>query len=93
VLVAFSQVADALDAIAHDDQEMRAVQDQNDAAQRSFNDQRRAFDLGGGTLLSVVDAQRQLARSRRDLARVQGNRYADLVRLFTAVAADWRPAP
>jgi NodT family efflux transporter outer membrane factor (OMF) lipoprotein len=92
VLVAFNQVADALDALAHDDQELRAVQEQNDAAQRSFADQRRAFDLGGGTLLSVVDAQRQLAHSRRDLARVQGNRYADMVRLFTAVAADWRPA-
>jgi NodT family efflux transporter outer membrane factor (OMF) lipoprotein len=92
VLVAFNQVADALDALAHDDQELRAVQEQADAAQHSFADQRRAFDLGGGTLLAVVDAQRQLGRARRDLARVQGNRYADMVRLFTAVAADWRPA-
>lgn len=92
VLVAFNQVADALDALAHDDQELRAVQEQAEAAQHSFADQRRAFDLGGGTLLAVVDAQRQLARARRDLARVQGNRYTDMVRLFTAVAADWRPA-
>ena len=91
VLVAFNQVADALDALAHDDQELRAVQEQADAAQHSFADQRRAFDLGGGTLLAVVDAQRQLGRARRDLARVQGNHYADMVRLFTAVAADWRP--
>lgn len=92
VLVAFSQVADVLDALAHDDQELHAVQEQAAAAQHSFDDQKRAFDLGGGTLLGVVDAQRQLGRARRDLARVQGNRYADLVRLFTAVAADWRPA-
>ena len=92
VLTAFGQVADALDAIAHDDQELRAVQEQASAAQHAFDDQKRAFDLGGGTLLAMVDAQRQLARARRDLARVQGNRYADLVRLYTAVAADWRPA-
>ncbi len=92
VLAAFTQVADALDALAHDDQELRAIQEQADAAQHAFADQQRAFDLGGGTLLAVVDAQRQLARARRDLARVQGNRYADMVRLFTAVAADWRPA-
>jgi outer membrane protein TolC len=92
VLVAFNQVADALDALAHDDQELRAVQEQADAAKHSFADQRRAFDLGGGTLLAVVDAQRQLGRARRELARVQGNRCADMVRLFTAVAADWRPA-
>lgn len=92
VLVAFGQVADALDALAHDDQELHAVREQAAAAERSFADQRRAFDLGGGTLLAVVDAQRQLGRARRDLARVQGNRYADMVRLFTAVAADWRPA-
>ena len=92
VLTAFAQVADALDALGRDDAEIKAVGDQVASAQQSFNDSQKAYDLGGGTLLSVVDAQRQLSRSRRDLVRVQGDRYAHVVVLFTAVAADWRPS-
>jgi hypothetical protein len=90
VLTAFSQVADALDALGRDDEVIKAVGDQAASAQDSFINAQKAYDLGGGTLLSVVDAQRQLSRVRRDLARVQGDRYAHIVALFTAVAADWR---
>ena len=90
VLTAFSQVADALDTLGRDDEVIKAVGDQVASAQDSFTNAQKAYELGGGTLLSVVNAQRQLSRVRRDLARVQGDRYAHIVALFTAVAADWR---
>ena len=92
VLTAFTQVADALDALGRDDELLAARNAQVAAAQSSFDSARKAYDLGGGTLLAVVDAQRQLSRARRDLAQSQGDRYAHVVQLFTAVAADWRTA-
>jgi NodT family efflux transporter outer membrane factor (OMF) lipoprotein len=92
VLIAFNQVADALDALGRDDALIKARNDQMSSAQRSFDDAQRAYDLGGGTLINVVDAQRRLSRARRDLVASEGDRYAHIVDLFTATAADWRPA-
>ena len=92
VLSAFAQVADALDALGRDDAHIQALNEQVKANQDSVDNARKAYDLGGGTLLAVVDAQRQLSRARRDLVAVQGGRYGHVVALFTAVAADWRPA-
>lgn len=92
VLTAFNQVADALDALGRDDALIKARTEQVDSAQRSFADAQRAYDLGGGTLLAVVDAQRTLSRARRDLVASQGDRYTHIVDLFTATAADWRQA-
>ena len=54
------------------------------------NDAQNAYRLGGGTLMQVVDAERQLSRASRALAEAQAQRFADLVQLYAATAADWR---
>ena len=48
--------------------------------------------MGGGTLLDVLDAQRRAHDVQSSLARAQGQRLADAVRLFAASGADWRAA-
>jgi outer membrane protein TolC len=49
-----------------------------------------AYTLGGGALLPVVDAQRQLNRARLQLVQAQGERLTDVIKLYAATAAQWR---
>ena len=60
------------------------------AAESNLTDAQTAYRLGGGTLLQVVDAQRQVNQERRNLAIAQGQRLSDIVTLYMATAADWR---
>jgi NodT family efflux transporter outer membrane factor (OMF) lipoprotein len=90
VLGAFVQVADALSALAQDDEAIASY----DRAQAQANERvrlaRAAYDLGGGTLLEVLDAQRQSHNIQAARVRAQGQRLIDVVRLFAASGADWR---
>ena len=61
-------------------------------AEANARNAQTAYRLGGGTLFQVTDAQRQLSRARRSLIQAQGQKYADLVQLYAATAADWREA-
>jgi NodT family efflux transporter outer membrane factor (OMF) lipoprotein len=92
VLRAFVQVADVLSALATDQQSIEALQRAVTSSEANARNKQTAYRLGGGTLLDVTDAQRQLSRSRRSLAQMQGQMFADLVQLYTATATDWRPA-
>lgn len=92
VLTAFVQVGDALQALA-DDGEAIAAQTRAEAqAAESLRLAKIAFDKGGGTMIDVLDAQRQLNQAQAARMRLQGQRLADLVRLFAASGADWRGA-
>ena len=90
VLRAFVQVSDILAALGSDQQQIVALGAAEAAAEATVRDAQTAYRLGGGPLIQVVDAQRQLGRAR--LALAQAQRLADLVELFTATAADWRRA-
>jgi NodT family efflux transporter outer membrane factor (OMF) lipoprotein len=90
VLNAFTQVADVLTALTHDDDQLRAVADAQSAAQAALDDARNAMRLGGGTMLDLTDAQRRLDRTRLQRVQAQGQRLIDIVTLFTATASDWR---
>jgi NodT family efflux transporter outer membrane factor (OMF) lipoprotein len=92
VLRAFGQVADALQALAHDEDALTAQSNALASAEASLHAARLSFDKGGGTLLQVLDAQRQVHRARLGLAEARGARLADTVRLYAATAADWRTA-
>jgi NodT family efflux transporter outer membrane factor (OMF) lipoprotein len=92
VLRAFTEVADLLAALGTDQQSIAALQRAVGAAEASAHNAQTAYSLGGGTLLQVTDAQRQLSRTRRSLVAAQGQLYADLVQLYAATATDWRPA-
>lgn len=92
VLRAFTQVSDLLAALGADQQAIAALQRAVTAAEASARNAQTAYSLGGGTLLQVTDAERQLSRTRRSLVSAQGQLYADLVQLYAATATDWRPA-
>jgi NodT family efflux transporter outer membrane factor (OMF) lipoprotein len=92
VLRAFGQVADAVQALAHDEDALAAQTRAEATAEAALRDARLAYEKGGGALLPVLDAQRQLHRARLGLAEAKGRRLADTVRLYAATAADWRTA-
>jgi NodT family efflux transporter outer membrane factor (OMF) lipoprotein len=90
VLRAFLQVADALTALAHDEAELEALRRAEAAGQANVRDAQKAYDLGGGPLISVVDAGRQLSNTRRQIAEVQARLMEDEIALLTATGAGWR---
>jgi NodT family efflux transporter outer membrane factor (OMF) lipoprotein len=85
VLRAFVQVSDALSALGHDEQSLAALERAQAAAQASAQNASRSYELGSAARVAVIDAQRQLSRSRRALALAQGQRFTDLVSLYTAM--------
>ncbi len=92
VLTAFSQVSDVLTALAHDDERITATTRVETVAEAGLRDARSAYTLGGGPLLSVIDAQRQLDRARFNRIDAQGQRLTDVIQLYAATATDWREA-
>lgn len=93
VLTAFVQVADSLADLAHNDAELNALRRSEEATAANFRDAETAYRLGGGPLLRVIDAQRQLSQARRARVRAEAGRLEGSVRLYAALAADWRDAP
>jgi NodT family efflux transporter outer membrane factor (OMF) lipoprotein len=90
VLTAFVQVGDVMEAITNDDAELAALARAETAAAANLSDSELAYRLGGGALLSVIDAQRQLSMARRNRAMAAGRRLSDIAQLYVATAADWR---
>jgi NodT family efflux transporter outer membrane factor (OMF) lipoprotein len=93
VLSAFAQVADMLDALAHDSEQLAAEQTAAQSAESTVELTRKSFQLGSTTLLQVLDAQRQLQRARLGLARAEAQRYLDSAQLFVALGGGWWNQP
>ena len=90
VVAAFTQVADVMSAITHDDAELAALVRSEAVAGDALRDDENAFRLGGGALLPILDDERRLQMARRSRVVVQGRRLADIAQLYVATAADWR---
>jgi outer membrane protein TolC len=90
VLTAFVQVSDVLAALAQDDRRIADLARAQSVAQSGLSDTRAAYSLGGGALLPVVDAQRQLNLARLQLVQARAQRLGDVIRLYAATAAQWR---
>jgi NodT family efflux transporter outer membrane factor (OMF) lipoprotein len=90
VLRAFSQVADALSDLAHDQASMATLEHAVSTNRQAVADAQKAYDLGGGPLLNVVDAERQLTQVERQQVQSQGMVLNDFVQLYTATGANWR---
>ena len=93
VLTAFAQVADALTALSADEDSRAAHQRSLSQADENLRLAKVAYERGGGAFLEVLDAQRRVNEGRASLARAEGQRLTDAVRLFAATGADWRIAP
>lgn len=90
VLRAFAQVADALSNLAHDQASVATLDRAVATNQQAVKDAQTAYDLGGGPLLAVVDAERQLTLVRRQQIQARGLVLGDFVQLYTSTGANWR---
>ena len=89
VIRAFGQVADLLQALAHDDESIAAETRAANSAAASLALARAGYGEGGFGLLPVVDAERTSNMARRALVEVQAQRLTDVIQLYIAAAADW----
>jgi NodT family efflux transporter outer membrane factor (OMF) lipoprotein len=89
VLRAFGQVADLLQALAHDDEAIAAETRAANSAAAGLKLARAGYSEGGLALLPVIDAERTYNMARRELISAQAQRYLDTIQLFIATGANW----
>ena len=89
VLLAFNQVADRLQALAHDDEAVAAEVKSETAALDNLRLARAAYRLGGTGLLPLVDAERTAGDARRSRVAAETRRALDTVQLIIASGARW----
>ena len=87
VLEAFTQVADLLEALAHDAEQLDAQDQAQQAAEANLSLTRAAYQEGNVGILRVLDAQRSYQQARLGL---RANRGAALSRYGAAVSCAGR---
>jgi outer membrane protein TolC len=85
VLEAFGQVADLLDALDHDAEQLDAQVQAQQAAQSSLDLARLSYQEGNAGVLLVLDAERSYQQARLGYVRAVVQRYLDTVQLFLAL--------
>jgi len=85
VLTAFGEVADSLQALANDADQLRAESEAERTAAAALDLARRSFAVGNSGILDVIDAQRRLAQARLGLSRARAQRLFDTAQLFVAL--------
>jgi NodT family efflux transporter outer membrane factor (OMF) lipoprotein len=85
VLEAFSQVADLLEALSHDAEQLAAQDQAQKAADSNLSLTRAAYQEGNVGILQVLDAQRASQQARLGYVRAVAQRYLDTVQLFLAL--------
>lgn len=93
VIVAFGQVADSLQALVHDDQDVRAQAEAVAVAAKALKLARLSFQEGNSTLLQVLDAERQGDRANIGLVQARSRRVLDTAQLFVALGSGWWNTP
>lgn len=89
VLTSFGQVADLLQALAHDAQLLRTERRALDAASNAVRLQRLGYSGGGEGILPVLDAERQYQQARLGYVQAEARRYQDTIQLFVAMGGGW----
>ena len=85
VLRAFGQVADALDAIAHDAQQLQAEQQAVATSTKSLALTRESYSAGYAGVLQVLEAERLFQRAQLGLLQARVQRYQDVIALCLAI--------
>ena len=89
VLNAFVQVADSLEAIAHDDQLLAEAQGALASSSDALRLQRLRYADGKSGLLPVLDNQRSYARASMAVVRAKAQHLQDTAALLYAVSRNW----
>ena len=89
VLLAFGQVADTLDALAHDADLVAAQRHALDVADESLALARVSYAAGKSDVLQLLDSQRLNQQARLGYARAETQRFQDTTQLFVALGGGW----
>jgi NodT family efflux transporter outer membrane factor (OMF) lipoprotein len=89
VIQAFGQVADSLQALIHDDQDVAAQTAAVATADKALKLSRLSFQEGNSTLLQVLDVERQADRANIGLVEARSRRVVDTAQLFVALGSGW----
>ena len=81
VLEAFAQVADLLEGLDHDAEQLDAQDQAQHAAQSSLELARISYEEGNAGVLQVLDAERSYQQARLGYVRAEAQRYLDTVQL------------
>jgi len=85
VLDSFGQVADLLDALAHDSELLAAQSNALSSSQANLELARESYMEGNSGVLEVIDAQRQRLTAQLGLLRAEAQQYLDTAQLFLAL--------
>jgi NodT family efflux transporter outer membrane factor (OMF) lipoprotein len=85
VLEAFAQVADMLETLDHDAEELDAQTQAERGAQGRLELTRESYAAGNSGVIQVLDAERSYQRARMGFVRATAQRYIDTVELFLAL--------
>ncbi|MGC8519231.1 MAG: efflux transporter outer membrane subunit [Steroidobacteraceae bacterium] len=89
VLGAFEQVANALRALQHDAQTLRAEQHALAANRAALSVAETSYRDGAVDYLSLLTAEVQYSNARLSYIQAQSQRYLDTVSLFVALGGSW----
>jgi NodT family efflux transporter outer membrane factor (OMF) lipoprotein len=84
VLRAFTQVADMMSALEHDQQSLSAQQHALELAEESARLAKVAYGAGGTGLFPIIDASRQVNSARLGVVRAEAQLRLDAIQLFVA---------
>jgi NodT family efflux transporter outer membrane factor (OMF) lipoprotein len=85
VIEAFAQVADLLEALDHDAEQVDAQARAQQAAQSSLDLARASYKEGNADVLLVLDSERSYQQARLGYVRAVVQRHVDTVQLFLAL--------
>jgi NodT family efflux transporter outer membrane factor (OMF) lipoprotein len=85
VLEAFGQVADMLEAMDHDAEQLNAQTEAQQAAQSNLDLARASYKEGNAGVLQILDAERSYQQARLGYVKALAQRYLDTVQLFLAL--------
>ncbi|OOG60584.1 hypothetical protein B0E47_02785 [Rhodanobacter sp. B05] len=90
VLVAFQNVADALQALEYDAQGLAAQAGAESAASQQLGLTRQQYQVGATGYLNLLDAERSYQQARIALIQARAARLADTAALYAALGGGWQ---
>jgi NodT family efflux transporter outer membrane factor (OMF) lipoprotein len=85
VLQSFGQVADVLNALEHDDQQIKTQQRALDSAESTLKLTQTSYQIGNIGVPQVLDAERQYHEAALSMARAQVQQFQDTALLYLAL--------
>ena len=89
LIIAFQNVADALQTVEIDGRALRAAVRAEQAAEKSLKLTREQLELGQVSALQLLNAQQVYFTALLAVVQAKANRYADTVALYQALGGGW----